>query len=152
MKPDADAAAHDDTVDEGDDRLGIALEPPVQTVFVLPESAGSGVLAGLHLIMQQANVAAGTERLFARAFQDDPRDALIGFPGVQRSVDAPHHAMGQRVGLARPVESQDTGRARARRKKLRFGVCGHGVGHSVGHGVREVAGPKRPVNRRPRRD
>src|SRR5262249_57942229 len=62
----ADAAAHDDAVDQRDVWLGVMLDRRVERVLVAPEVERLLVLSGTPEIVEPAQVAARRERPLAR--------------------------------------------------------------------------------------
>ncbi len=69
---DADAPAHHDAVDQRDDGLRIGPDAPVELIFLAPERELLRVVAGAAELVEMTDVAAGAERLLARAADDDP--------------------------------------------------------------------------------
>ena len=67
MRRNADAAAHDNAVDQRDIGLGIALDAAVEQIFLAPEGQLRGMIARPALIVEKADVAAGAEGAPARA-------------------------------------------------------------------------------------
>ncbi len=65
MAAEADAAAHDETLHERNNRLGVLGDLDIQAIFVAPEVARRLQRAGLCLMVDAGNVAAGAEGLFA---------------------------------------------------------------------------------------
>ena len=107
----ADAAAHDDAVDQRDVGLAIVLDAGVERIFVAPERQRLVVLAGLAEIVERADIAAGRERPAARRRDDDARDRRIVCPVLQLRRQRPHHAVRHGVERLRPVERDEAGRA-----------------------------------------
>jgi hypothetical protein len=104
----ANAAAHDDAVDQRDVRLGKACDPGVQPVLVGEEPDRR--VAGQAGLVDIEDIAARRERP-ALAADDDQRDARVALPGVERGVERTHHAVSHRVERLRPRHRDDAGRA-----------------------------------------
>ena len=86
----ADAAAHDDAVLDGDVGFGIAADQCVEPVFVAPERARkAGALRAA--VVQRAHVAAGAQAALAGTVEHHQLDGRIVSPGNQRIPDPPHH-------------------------------------------------------------
>ena len=82
-----DAAAHRDAVDQGDDRFGIGLDPPVELIFLAPERQLSVMIAGAAEIVEAADVSAGAKGALARPEDNDPVDGAVALPSVERGGD-----------------------------------------------------------------
>ena len=123
---DADAPAHHDAVDQRDDRLRIGLDAAIELIFLAPEGELLCVVAGAAEIVQMTDVAAGAERLLARAADDDPRDAADRAPTRRaRPRSAANHGQRQRVERLRPVQDDDARRAAPLDHRLRAVRAGH---------------------------
>ena len=111
MAADADTAAHDEAMQEGDDRLGEIEKPRVHAVFVLPEAATVIVIACAACLIHLRQIAARTEGLVAGQPVDDQQaHGRVIRPEDQRLVDLKAHLPGQRVQRLGAVEG-DAARA-----------------------------------------
>ena len=91
MDRDADAAAHDDAVDERDIRFAIALDLGVERVF-LPEIFERFVMAtGTTEIVEGAQIPAGGEGAPTIGGDDHTGDRGIAFPPGQLLRERTHH-------------------------------------------------------------
>src|SRR5579863_9855649 len=100
----ADAAAHDDAVDERDIGLRIALDAAVEDVFLAPEGELGGVIAGPALFVEKADVAARAKGAPARAGHDHADDAIIFLELIERRGDRANHPEVERVQRLWPIE------------------------------------------------
>ena len=101
----ADAAAHDDAVHQGDVRFPIARDHGIEFVLLAPEGMGVS-RATCTRVVQPTHVAARTERPIACAIEDHNVDRRIIRPGLQGDGNRLHHAERERVERLRPVECQ----------------------------------------------
>ena len=111
VEGDADAAAHDDPVDERDIGLAITLDAGVHAVFVGKE-AGGRFGAGPACLVDLHDVAAGAEGP-ALSFDEHQRDRVVPFPGVESPGERPDHIVRQRVERLGTRERDDAGPADA---------------------------------------
>ena len=79
-------AADRQAVDRRDDRLGDVADQPVQVADLEQAALGRAVVAGLGPLL---DVAAGAERLVARAGEDHRLHAVVGPRGAERRGSAP---------------------------------------------------------------
>ena len=107
----ADAAAHDDAVDQRDIRLAVVLDRRVERIFVAPELQRLVVAAGLAEIVEMADIAAGREGALAGGLDHDARDRRVVGPGVKLRAQRQHHRMGDGIERLRPVERDEAGGA-----------------------------------------
>ena len=63
--------------------------------------------AGLEVVRELPDVAAGAEGLLARALHDDPRDRRILRPGIESAAHLADHGQGQSVERLRTVERDE---------------------------------------------
>jgi hypothetical protein len=110
MRRQADAATHYDAVHEGDIGFWEFLDPRVQDIFVAPQDLAE-VALDLGALPERANVAAGAEPAFSRAFQQDHRDCGIFLEGIERPVDVVEHLQRHGIDGLRTVQADDSGRA-----------------------------------------
>ena len=107
----ADAAAHDQPVDQRHIGLAIVLNRRVERIFVAPELQRLGVAAGLAQIVKRADIAAGGKGAIAGRGDDNTRDRLVIGPGVELRAQSAHHVVGDGVERLRPVERDQPRRA-----------------------------------------
>ena len=132
MQRNADAAAHDDAVDQRDIGLGIGLDAAVEDIFLRPEPELAGVIGGFALFVKQADVAAGAEGA-PLALRDDEFDLRIMLPKIERPGDFAHHIQGQRIERLWPIERDEAGFAAFFEQDFGFGRFGFGR-FGFGHG------------------
>jgi len=111
MAADADAAAHDEALHEGQDGLGVIGDGRIHAVFVEEEARALGVIAGAASMIDGGNIAAGAKSLVAGSVDDDQIDQGVIAPVLQRRMDRPRHVMAERVQRLRAVEGDPTGAA-----------------------------------------
>ena len=110
MQGHADSTTHDDAIDEGNVRLGIALDEDVELVLLSPERECLIACARLQELSQPPDVSSGAEGLLARALDDDPGNGWIVYPSLKGLAHAAHHGEGQGIEGARAVEGDDASR------------------------------------------
>ena len=105
---DADSAAHHHAVDQRDIGLGIAENQRVEPVLLGVEDHGEAALRIRPPVVEQADVAARTERhaaILPRGAPDDHGgDRRIAGPFPELRVESDDHGLGQRVERAWPVQ------------------------------------------------
>jgi hypothetical protein len=109
---DAHAAAHHHAIHQRNIRLRIKVDQMVQRVFFGKEVFQQGTVShrrGMAGLVEEADVAAGAQRLFAAARDDDGVDVGIVAPGQQGGRDRAHHLQRQRVQGLGTVEGNGGG-------------------------------------------
>jgi hypothetical protein len=110
MPAEPDTAAHDETVQEADDRLGVFGQLGVEAVFVAPELASVFMVARFAGAVERGDVAARAEGAFALGIQQDQVDGIVVAPAVQRGLGFEAHLVGQRIERPGPGQG-DAARA-----------------------------------------
>ena len=121
MRRKPDATAHHQPVHESDIRLGKLGDPRVHDVFLAPEHLAE-IAAGPRAFIKPADVAAGAQAAFARAFQQDQGDGRIRLEPIQRSIDPERHFQRHGIDRLRPVEPDYAGRALAPHDQIGLGL------------------------------
>ena len=127
----AHAAAHDDAVDEGDERLAIGLDQVVERVL-LGEEVAQRRIARQRRLVEEADVTAGAERAegrealrrLAHAAQGHGLHRRVVPPRAQGVGERADHLQRQCVQRLRAVERDQTQAARGA-----LGEDGVGGGH-----------------------
>ena len=88
MRGEADAAAHHDAVDRRDIGLGIALDAPVQPIFLAPEGELGVMVAGPAVLVEAPDVPARAEGAPPGPTDHHAGDGVVALPGVERFRDA----------------------------------------------------------------
>ena len=101
-------AADRDPVDRRDHRLRDVADQPVQVADLEHAALGGAVVAGLGALL---DVAAGAERLVARAGEDHRLHAVVGPRGAERPDQLLDRAAAERVVPLRPVDGDHRGGA-----------------------------------------
>ncbi len=112
VRGDADAAAHDDAVHDGDVGLGVAGDAGVEVVLVAPERGRGGAVPVAGVVVDAADVAARAQAALPRTGDDDGLDGRVPLPVGQGLVDAAHHGVGEGVEGLGTVEDDVGGTAR----------------------------------------
>src|SRR6476646_9630730 len=107
MDRNTDAAAHDDPVQQRDIRLRNVFDGCVEAVLVAVETKGSGRLL-LTGIIEQANVAAGTESTLPHAANCDRSDCLVANPFFEPGLHNDAHLASERVQSLGSIESNQS--------------------------------------------
>ncbi|KAH0440131.1 hypothetical protein KCU90_g2902, partial [Aureobasidium melanogenum] len=100
------AAAHRNTVEQGDHRLRKPVQRIVEPVFV-DEKRQPAAIAILREPVHLAHVAARAKTFGARAFQHEGNDAVVGTAMFDQYGKLAHHCMRQRIERGRPVQRND---------------------------------------------
>src|ERR1043165_1484064 len=106
---DPDAAAHDDTVDQRDIRLGIALDVHIERIFVAPERQHLLLAPCAPKFIERPNVAAGGKCPLALRPDDHARDRRIALPCLKLARERAHHLARHRIERLGPIERDDAG-------------------------------------------
>ncbi len=101
---DAHTAAHDDAVDERDVGLGVAEDPPVETVLLAVEP--DRILDAVPGLGDRADVAAGAEGAAGGGLDDHGTHLRVLAPGDELERESLDHAAGQRVEGPLPIEDR----------------------------------------------
>ena len=123
-KEQAEAAAHDDAIDESDDRLAVFEHQVVELVFLVEELAARGAAIGQRRIAQEGDIPARTEPTALGVVDDHHRDRGIIAPFEQRGGHRMDHIQRQRVDCAGPVEREEPGMALAADQDVRALLLG----------------------------
>ena len=111
-------ASHDDAVNQRDIGFWVAMDEPIEFVFLTPEHPLGDEVPGLALIVQQANITPGAEGPFPRAANDDALDVWIKGPRLKRRCHQTHHAEVEGVQRFGPVQPDFARHATARADDL----------------------------------
>ena len=125
----ADAAAHDDAVDQRHVRLAILFDLRVERVLLAKKVERLLVAAGAPEIVERAQIAAGGERAAAARAEDHARDRGIGLPLRELLRERAHHGAGHRVERLRPIERDQPGGAAPLEQDVGLGAVAHAVAH-----------------------
>ena len=109
MAGDADAAAHDEALHQGDAGLGVARHPGVHPVLVGPEARPRGEVAAAAAGIDLGDVAAGAEGARALGVDEDEGDGIVALPRGQRRIDVADHGVGEGVERLRAGEGDAAG-------------------------------------------
>ena len=107
MRRKTDPAAHDDAVDQRDIRLLVPLDDAVEPIFLAPEDQCLLEATVLSDIVELPDIAAGAERLAARALDHHQLDRRVGRPRDKLGRQNADHAYGHGVQRFWPVECDE---------------------------------------------
>ena len=117
----ADAAPHDDAVDEGHIRFAIAFDAGVERVLFAEVVERLIVVSGTPEIVERAQVSAGRESAPTLGGDDHARDRGVVFPLRELSGERTNHCQRDRIERLRPIERHDAGDAAALEQDLGLG-------------------------------
>ena len=104
VAPDADAAAHGEAVQKGDDGFGEVENACVHPVFVAPEARAVVVFAARPGGVHRGDIAARTEGPSGRGVNQNQMHVVVHSPGFQCFFDFETHVPGQCVHDVGPVQ------------------------------------------------
>ena len=102
----ADAAAHDDAVDQRDARFGEMMQERIEAIFLAKEPA-SKLRVILRMLVKPAQIAAGAKSPVARALDKHRLDGGRALPRDHLSAKRLHHLPVERIHRARAVQGDD---------------------------------------------
>ena len=121
MYGDADAAPHDDAVNQRHIRLAIMLDTGVERIFRAKECERVLIPAATPKIIQGAQIAACREGAPSSGADHNAGDGWIGFPFIELLRERAHHIMRDGIERVRPVENDVTGHAASLEQDVRLG-------------------------------
>ena len=104
----ADPTAHDDTVDQRDVGLGVALDRDVKGVFFAPEAERFRRAPGTSQFIDATQIAARRECAAPGSCHNNAGDAGIMLPGFELRTQRPHHIERDRIERLRAIQNDKT--------------------------------------------